>query len=36
MEIGREKIQLKYFEEIYTSEHWLVRIYRVKTPTNRQ
>ena len=29
-------IHLKYFEEAFTSEHWIVRIYRVKKeqPTN--
>lgn len=27
--IGRKDIKLKYFEEAYTSERWLVRIYRV-------
>lgn len=26
------KIKLKYFEEAFTSEHWIVRIYRVKKP----
>lgn len=27
--IGRKDIKLRYFEEAYTSERWLVRIYRV-------
>jgi dolichyl-diphosphooligosaccharide--protein glycosyltransferase len=27
--IGRKDIKLTYFEEAYTSERWLVRIYRV-------
>lgn len=27
--IGRKDIKLNYFEEAYTSERWLVRIYRV-------
>lgn len=27
--IGNKDIKLKYFEEAYTSERWLVRIYRV-------
>lgn len=22
-------ISLKYFEEVYTTEHWMVRVYRV-------
>ncbi|CAN8066570.1 unnamed protein product [Agarophyton chilense] len=28
-------IKLKYFEEAFTSEHWMVRIYRVKKPDAR-
>lgn len=31
-EIGKKNFQLKYLEEAYTTEHWLVRIYRVKKP----
>lgn len=27
-----DKIKLKYFEEAFTSENWLVRIYKVKKP----
>lgn len=30
-----KNIKLKYFEEAFTSEHWIVRIYRVKTPSSR-
>lgn len=30
-----KSIQLKYFEEAFTSEHWIVRIYRVKEPNAR-
>ncbi|ENN70786.1 hypothetical protein D910_03648 [Dendroctonus ponderosae] len=30
--IGNKDIHLTYLEEAYTSEHWLVRIYRVKKP----
>ncbi|KAF7265559.1 catalytic subunit 3B of the oligosaccharyltransferase complex [Rhynchophorus ferrugineus] len=30
--IGNKDIQLTYLEEAYTTEHWLVRIYRVKKP----
>eukprot|EP00768_Dysnectes_brevis_P002194 gnl/Dysnectes_brevis/1701_a1934_2871.p1 GENE.gnl/Dysnectes_brevis/1701_a1934_2871~~gnl/Dysnectes_brevis/1701_a1934_2871.p1 ORF type:complete len:739 (-),score=212.09 gnl/Dysnectes_brevis/1701_a1934_2871:68-2182(-) len=26
--------QLDYFEEVFTSEHWLVRVYRLKDPAN--
>eukprot|EP00300_Choanocystis_sp_HF-7_P025024 c26662_g1_i1.p2 GENE.c26662_g1_i1~~c26662_g1_i1.p2 ORF type:complete len:721 (+),score=171.93 c26662_g1_i1:34-2163(+) len=33
-EIGRKTFGLKYIEEAYTSEHWLVRIYKVRKPTN--
>lgn len=35
-EIGNKNIRLEHLEEAYTSEHWLVRIYRVKKPDNRQ
>jgi dolichyl-diphosphooligosaccharide---protein glycosyltransferase len=34
--IGKEDIRLKYFEEVFTSEHWMVRIYRLKTPSARE
>lgn len=30
--IGNKNFQLTYLEEAYTTEHWLVRIYRVKKP----
>ena len=30
--IGNKDISLTYLEEAYTTEHWLVRIYRVKKP----
>lgn len=30
-----KSIKLKYFEEAYTSENWIVRIYRVKKPDAR-
>ncbi|KAJ8978982.1 hypothetical protein NQ317_001455 [Molorchus minor] len=30
--IGNKDFQLTYLEEAYTTEHWLVRIYRVKKP----
>ncbi|KAL7674647.1 hypothetical protein ACOME3_000923 [Neoechinorhynchus agilis] len=33
-EIGRKQIKLKYLEEVFTSEHWIVRIYRVKNESN--
>jgi len=28
-------VRLELFEEAFTSEHWIVRIYRVKPPSNR-
>merc|ERR1712066_653383 len=34
-EIGVKNIKLKYLEEAYTTENWLVRIYRVKDRVNR-
>ncbi|XP_029671031.1 dolichyl-diphosphooligosaccharide--protein glycosyltransferase subunit STT3B-like [Formica exsecta] len=32
VEIGNKNFQLTYLEEAYTTEHWLVRVYRVKKP----
>ena len=34
-EIGNKNFELKVLEEAYTTEHWLVRIYRVKDLPNR-
>jgi len=34
-EIGRKNFDLEHFEEAYSSEHWIVRIYKVKKPENR-
>jgi len=34
-EIGNKDFDLQYLEEVYTSSHWLVRIYKVKAPENR-
>jgi dolichyl-diphosphooligosaccharide--protein glycosyltransferase len=34
-EIGNKNIKLEHLEEAYTTEHWLVRIYRVKNRENR-
>eukprot|EP00042_Codosiga_hollandica_P049025 m.561255 g.561255 ORF g.561255 m.561255 type:complete len:793 (-) comp57795_c1_seq2:195-2573(-) len=31
-EIGNKDIELTYLEEAFTSEHWIVRVYRVKRP----
>eukprot|EP00698_Gefionella_okellyi_P007423 TRINITY_DN180_c0_g1_i1.p1 TRINITY_DN180_c0_g1~~TRINITY_DN180_c0_g1_i1.p1 ORF type:complete len:745 (-),score=182.80 TRINITY_DN180_c0_g1_i1:412-2646(-) len=32
VEIGNKDFTLEYVEEAYTTEHWLVRIYKVKKP----
>lgn len=34
-EVADKKIVLKNFKEVYTSEHWLVRIYELKKEDNR-
>lgn len=34
-EIGNKDFELEHLEEAYTTEHWLVRIYKVKKPSNR-
>ncbi|PRW05846.1 STT3 subunit of Oligosaccharyl transferase [Chlorella sorokiniana] len=33
--IGRPDFQLHYFEEVFTSEHWMMRVYRVLDKPNR-
>lgn len=33
--IGKTDIKLTYFQEVFTSDHWMVRIYKVKDPPNR-
>lgn len=35
LEITEKDIQLLHHEEAFTSEHWIVRIYRVKDLDNR-
>ncbi|KAI3358710.1 hypothetical protein L3Q82_015119, partial [Scortum barcoo] len=35
-EIGNKDIKFKHLEEAFTSEHWLVRIYKVKNLDNRE
>lgn len=35
MEIGNKDFELETLEEAYTTEHWLVRIYKVKDLKNR-
>ena len=34
-EIGNKDFQLEVLEEAFTTEHWLVRIYKVKDLPNR-
>jgi len=34
-EIGNKDFELQYLDEAYTSEHWIVRIYKVNPPDNR-
>lgn len=29
VEIGKQDISLRYFREVFTTEHWMVRIYEV-------
>jgi len=33
--IGDKNVKLEYIEEAFTTSNWLVRIYKVKKPTNR-
>lgn len=35
VDIGNKDFALEHFEEVMTTEHWIVRIYRVKEPDNR-
>jgi len=35
VEIGNKDFDLQYLEEVFSSQHWLVRIYKVKDPENR-
>jgi len=35
VEIGNKDFKLNYLDEVYTSQHWLVRIYRVRPEQNR-
>lgn len=34
-EIGKKKFKLTHFEEVFTTHHWMVRIYKLKSPRNR-
>eukprot|EP01059_Diplonema_ambulator_P007219 TRINITY_DN16712_c0_g1_i1.p1 TRINITY_DN16712_c0_g1~~TRINITY_DN16712_c0_g1_i1.p1 ORF type:complete len:742 (+),score=285.57 TRINITY_DN16712_c0_g1_i1:40-2226(+) len=36
LEIGHKDIKLTHVEEAFTTEHWIVRIYRVKKEPNRK
>lgn len=33
--IGAKPIELEHLEEAFTSEHWIVRVYKVLKPHNR-
>jgi dolichyl-diphosphooligosaccharide--protein glycosyltransferase len=35
VEIGNKNYKLEYLDEAFTSEHWIVRIFKVKEPSNR-
>mmetsp|Transcript_24189 Transcript_24189/g.42982 ORF Transcript_24189/g.42982 Transcript_24189/m.42982 type:complete len:739 (-) Transcript_24189:28-2244(-) len=35
VEVGDKNIKLKHFEEVYTSAHWIVRIFRLLPEENR-
>jgi dolichyl-diphosphooligosaccharide--protein glycosyltransferase len=34
-EIATKKIELEHLEEVFSTEHWIVRVYQVKPPENR-
>ncbi|XP_021807120.1 dolichyl-diphosphooligosaccharide--protein glycosyltransferase subunit STT3A [Prunus avium] len=34
-EIGNKYFKLTHFEEVFTTHHWMVRIYKLKPPRNR-
>ncbi|KAG6473029.1 hypothetical protein ZIOFF_066936 [Zingiber officinale] len=34
-EIGKKHFRLTHFEEVFTTHHWMVRIYKLKSPKNR-
>ena len=35
-EIGLKDFSLRYFEEVFTSQHWMMRVYRVKEDPERE
>ncbi|KAK1365353.1 Dolichyl-diphosphooligosaccharide--protein glycotransferase [Heracleum sosnowskyi] len=34
-EIGKKYFKLSHFDEVFTTHHWMVRIYKLKPPRNR-
>nr|GFB74125.1 dolichyl-diphosphooligosaccharide--protein glycosyltransferase subunit STT3A [Tanacetum cinerariifolium] len=34
-EIGKKHFKLTHFEEVFTTHHWMVRIYKLKPQKNR-
>ncbi|KAF9615842.1 hypothetical protein IFM89_026730 [Coptis chinensis] len=34
-EIGKKYFKLTHFEEVFTTHHWMVRLYKLKSPKNR-
>jgi dolichyl-diphosphooligosaccharide---protein glycosyltransferase len=34
-EIGNKEFELQYLDEAFTSEHWIVRVYKVRKEDNR-
>ncbi|GMJ15689.1 staurosporin and temperature sensitive 3-like A [Hibiscus trionum] len=34
-EIGKKYFKLSHFDEVFTTHHWMVRIYKLKPPKNR-
>ncbi|KAL7134826.1 hypothetical protein ABFS83_11G051200 [Erythranthe nasuta] len=34
-EIGKKHFKLTHFEEVFTTHHWMVRLYKLKSPKNR-
>ncbi|XP_050124454.1 dolichyl-diphosphooligosaccharide--protein glycosyltransferase subunit STT3A [Malus sylvestris] len=34
-EIGKKYFKLTHFEEVFTTHHWMVRLYKLKPPKNR-
>jgi dolichyl-diphosphooligosaccharide--protein glycosyltransferase len=35
VEIGNKHFKLEHMEEAYTTEHWIVRVFKVKKEQNR-